>query len=622
MGSGENMTNYPQRPGEPDCRDFLRMGRCKYGESCKYHHPLGGAKAADPNEPPFPIRPDEPTCQYYLKNGTCKFGQTCKFHHPPHMRVPKPSSTNSNIGTQPLVVSLNQRLEHTTNGLSGGEEVIVNHNHNHNHGHNHNQNHNHNHPHNITNDRSHREGREVLPQRPGEPDCIYFLRNSRCKYGTTCKYHHPRNVNANGNVNVNSGKDNYIPSNRVPVPGPNGVSLYPRERSVSESMADVHDGQSFMGTNLMPRQQSSLPLSSPFLHESVHRKLRARSGLGTINNSYQQYPQGNGAMKTMGGNFHSFSNVPTSPTVGSPCMSSSTVASSYDTSVTSETLPPAVRVQGQSTSLMSSSSPLQGKGMHTNRTSFSDLPKSNLQTQLNNSNIGGQFNIYRTNSTDEIASSQLCPPVTGMGIGTNANDGSRTHNSRHLNEAAHQNQQHWLSRHPMSMSSNTSIASLSPTGEYSDNFSAEQIHSGPQFPFMKHNRNVDDGLSQMTDALLTMLDTPDERSQQHQYDYKDKREIDPTRSGPSAPMSSNSLPEYLLSNNSSRANQMNPLVFQSNFGRNVNMGLYQESEQGSMPMLGQGHQSRIVNNRDRVLPKPVVDSSSSGRPPTHFYIQS
>jgi len=81
------MTTYPQRIGEEDCRDFLRTGRCKYGESCKYHHPPnvqngGGIKQLNPFEPPFPIRPTEPTCQYYLKHGTCKFGQTCKFHHP------------------------------------------------------------------------------------------------------------------------------------------------------------------------------------------------------------------------------------------------------------------------------------------------------------------------------------------------------------------------------------------------------------------------------------------------------------------------------------------------------------------------------------------------------------
>mmetsp|Transcript_9058 Transcript_9058/g.11688 ORF Transcript_9058/g.11688 Transcript_9058/m.11688 type:complete len:103 (+) Transcript_9058:505-813(+) len=73
-------TSLPQRVGEPDCRDYLRTGRCKYGESCKYHHPPnvqsgGGIASINPGEPPFPIRPGEPSCQYFLKHGTCKFGE-------------------------------------------------------------------------------------------------------------------------------------------------------------------------------------------------------------------------------------------------------------------------------------------------------------------------------------------------------------------------------------------------------------------------------------------------------------------------------------------------------------------------------------------------------------------
>ncbi|KAL9181238.1 hypothetical protein ACHAXT_010043 [Thalassiosira profunda] len=78
---------FPLRPGEADCRDYLRTGRCKYGESCKYNHPPGvesggGIKPINPSEPLFPIRPTEPPCQYFLKHGTCKFGQSCKFNHP------------------------------------------------------------------------------------------------------------------------------------------------------------------------------------------------------------------------------------------------------------------------------------------------------------------------------------------------------------------------------------------------------------------------------------------------------------------------------------------------------------------------------------------------------------
>ncbi|KAL3925127.1 MAG: hypothetical protein SGILL_000615 [Bacillariaceae sp.] len=36
-------------------------------------------------------------------------------------------------------------------------------------------------------------GVQILPQRPDEPNCIYFLKNGRCKYGATCRYHHPLN---------------------------------------------------------------------------------------------------------------------------------------------------------------------------------------------------------------------------------------------------------------------------------------------------------------------------------------------------------------------------------------------------------------------------------------------
>lgn len=142
------MSQYPQRPGEAEnCRDFLRTGRCKYGDSCKYHHPPnvqngGGVRAPlNPGEPPFPIRRGEPSCQYYLKHGTCKFGQTCKFNHPP--MSPKQAATlAANASGSPFVLS---------------------------------------------ND-------NFLPQRPTEPDCIYFLRNGRCKYGSTCKYHHPLTI--------------------------------------------------------------------------------------------------------------------------------------------------------------------------------------------------------------------------------------------------------------------------------------------------------------------------------------------------------------------------------------------------------------------------------------------
>ncbi|KAL3792274.1 LOW QUALITY PROTEIN: hypothetical protein ACHAW5_001100 [Stephanodiscus triporus] len=145
----------------PDCRDFLRTGRCKYGESCKYNHPTnvesgGGVKPDDPSEPLFPVRPTEPPCQYFLKHGTCKFGQSCKFNHPSGCSLVDGGGGGGGSGSLPsghlVFVTTNDASTHL---MTSSTSV------------------------------------QVLPQRLNEPNCIYFLRNGKCKYGATCKFHHP-----------------------------------------------------------------------------------------------------------------------------------------------------------------------------------------------------------------------------------------------------------------------------------------------------------------------------------------------------------------------------------------------------------------------------------------------
>lgn len=34
----------------------------------------------------------------------------------------------------------------------------------------------------------------IFPDRPGEPDCIYYLRTGMCGYGATCRFNHPSNL--------------------------------------------------------------------------------------------------------------------------------------------------------------------------------------------------------------------------------------------------------------------------------------------------------------------------------------------------------------------------------------------------------------------------------------------
>ncbi|XP_011085488.1 zinc finger CCCH domain-containing protein 3 isoform X1 [Sesamum indicum] len=41
-----------------------------------------------------------------------------------------------------------------------------------------------------------------LPERAGQPDCGYYLKTGTCKYGSTCKYHHPKDRQADVLMNL------------------------------------------------------------------------------------------------------------------------------------------------------------------------------------------------------------------------------------------------------------------------------------------------------------------------------------------------------------------------------------------------------------------------------------
>ena len=184
-----------------DCRDYLRTGRCKYGASCKYNHPPnvqsgGGMKAPlDPNEPLYPVRPNEPICQYYMKHGTCKFAQACKFHHPPQ-------NANHQLGSSVSMVMMNSQL--VLSPIDGGNSSVM---------------------------------LQVLPQRPDEPDCIYFLKNGRCKYGATCRYHHPLNYHQRRAEEQRRHHEQQRRNN------------YQQVHYVTQQMAGLPQGHVFMGDN-------------------------------------------------------------------------------------------------------------------------------------------------------------------------------------------------------------------------------------------------------------------------------------------------------------------------------------------------------------------------------------
>ncbi|RAL41067.1 unnamed protein product [Cuscuta campestris] len=86
---------YPQRPGQLECDFYMKTGVCKFGERCRYHHPIdrsspGASTTTEAHQQSvklslagLPRREGAIHCPYYMKTGTCKYGTTCKFDHPP-----------------------------------------------------------------------------------------------------------------------------------------------------------------------------------------------------------------------------------------------------------------------------------------------------------------------------------------------------------------------------------------------------------------------------------------------------------------------------------------------------------------------------------------------------------
>ncbi|XAR55318.1 hypothetical protein NMG60_11035358 [Bertholletia excelsa] len=235
LQSGQNGGELPERAGQPDCGYYMRTGNCKYGSTCKYNHPKDrhGGGAVRLNSLGLPMRQEEKPCPFYMKTGSCKFGGGCKFDHPQptaggtFLPVPGPVAYGSSgpmimppsgmhfmqgvstfslprapylsgppvQGSQPYmpyVMSPSQGIAPahfwntyvgsmspiTSNGVQGSDFVF------------------------NTKNQSETASNGVvnfltnsialLPERPDQPECRHFMNTGSCKYGSDCKYHHPR----------------------------------------------------------------------------------------------------------------------------------------------------------------------------------------------------------------------------------------------------------------------------------------------------------------------------------------------------------------------------------------------------------------------------------------------
>ncbi|MQL78372.1 hypothetical protein Taro_010800 [Colocasia esculenta] len=204
---------------------YLKTGTCKFGATCKFHHPkdkAGISGIAQLNILGYPLRPNENECAYYLRTGQCKFGNTCKFHHPqpsnagvplrgsvvptvhsptslgqqsyagltswplsrgsfvPSPRWQGPSSYTQLILPQGLVQvpgwnaytgQLGSVSSPESQQQRGGTGQVYG---------------------SLQQSETINDRENVFPERPGERECQYYMKTGDCKFGAVCRFHHPR----------------------------------------------------------------------------------------------------------------------------------------------------------------------------------------------------------------------------------------------------------------------------------------------------------------------------------------------------------------------------------------------------------------------------------------------
>ncbi|XP_010924871.1 zinc finger CCCH domain-containing protein 8 isoform X2 [Elaeis guineensis] len=158
----------PERPGEPECPYYMKTQKCKFGSRCKFNHPkdilnasAGEVGGEGPDNSVLPERPSEPFCSFYMKTGKCKFGPNCKFHHPKDLQIPPNGEDTGNTG----------QVESEKDDGAAGDPKPAN-------GH-------------VPITPALLHNSKGLPIRPGETDCPFYLKTGSCKYGATCRYNHP-----------------------------------------------------------------------------------------------------------------------------------------------------------------------------------------------------------------------------------------------------------------------------------------------------------------------------------------------------------------------------------------------------------------------------------------------
>ncbi|CAN4099258.1 unnamed protein product [Withania somnifera] len=238
MEKGKQNEESEERAGLIECKYYLTEGGCKYGNACKYNHSRkkdAFSPVLDFNFLGLPIRLAEKDCPYYMRTGSCKYGSNCRFHHPnpttvagnnppfgyssggsapiqsasysPVSSWSSPRASNETTPFLPVVYSTSQGIPPLGPQWNRFQAPVY-----------------------PTSEKSlpsppafamqdpatkanfYPQSQQpwlvegYYPERPGQPDCSYFIKTGDCKYKSNCKFNHPKTHKSKTNLSVLSDK--------------------------------------------------------------------------------------------------------------------------------------------------------------------------------------------------------------------------------------------------------------------------------------------------------------------------------------------------------------------------------------------------------------------------------
>ncbi|GFZ08979.1 zinc finger C-x8-C-x5-C-x3-H type family protein [Actinidia rufa] len=210
LGTGRG--EYPERAGQPvcqgekECSYYLKTGQCKFGVTCKFHHPQpAGIQMPAPAAGPLPVpgsamyppmqSSSVPSSQQYgvaagnwpvarpaLVPGSYLQGTYSPMLIPPGMvpftgwnpyQLQAPVSTVASPSTQSTVGAAPfygiTQLSPSGSSYTGAYLPLPS----------------------SAGPSSSSQKEQTFPERPGQPECQYYMKTGDCKFGSSCRYHHP-----------------------------------------------------------------------------------------------------------------------------------------------------------------------------------------------------------------------------------------------------------------------------------------------------------------------------------------------------------------------------------------------------------------------------------------------